>query len=126
MKVVQIEPGKDPSVVDLSVRTIEKKLHDLIHEEVLPIEGTMSLSALRTDGLDPNTLMAELTGDDGYYGTVYICAEWYEELTRDQIYEVLDWLEGESPSEGGDTVEKDYEVDRWLFEDQPEREEDLW
>ena len=120
MKVVQIEPGKEPTVVDLSPRTIEKYLDGLIHEEVLPIEGTMSLSALRTDGLDPNNLMAQLTGDDGYFGTVYICAEWYEGLTRDQIYEVLDWLGGEAP------VEKDYEVDRWLFEDTPEREDDLW
>jgi hypothetical protein len=48
----------------------------MVHEEVLPIEGTMSLSALRTDGLEPNDLMAELTDDDGYYGTVYICAVW--------------------------------------------------
>ena len=120
MKVVQIKPGRDPTVVDLSVRTIEKRLQGLIHEEALPIEGTMSLSALRTDGLLPNTLMSQLTGDDGYYGTVYICAEWYESLNRDQIYEVLDWLEGEAP------VEKDYEVDRWLFEDPPEREDDEW
>lgn len=125
MKVVQIEPGRDPTVVDLSARTIEKRLQGLIHEEVLPIEGTMSLSALNTDQLAPNTLMIQLTGDDGYFGTVYICAEWYEGLTRDQIYEVLDWLEGEL-LDSGEAVEKDYEVDRWLFEDPPEREEDLW
>ena len=118
MKVVQIEPGIDPIVVDLSARTIEKRLHGLIHEEVLPVDGTMSLSALRTDGLAPNTLMIQLTEDDGYFGTVYICAEWYEGLTREQIYEVLDWLEEGTPPE------KDYEVDRWLFEDPPEREED--
>ena len=126
MKVIQIEPGNDPVVVDLSPRTIEKRLHGLIHEEVLPIEGTMSLSALRTDGLDSNDLMARLTGDDGYFGTVYICAEWYESLTREQIYALLDWLEdGELPNSES-RVEKDYEMDRWLFEDTPEREDDEW
>ena len=119
MKVVQIVPNQEPVVVDLSARTIENRLHGLIHEEVLPIEGTMSLSALRTDGLNPNPLMARLTGDDGYYGTVYICAEWYESLTRDQIYEVLDWLEDD-----GTPPEKDYEEDRWLYEGQPEMEDD--
>ena len=121
MKAIRIEPGKEPRVVDITARTIEKALDDMVHEEVLPIEGTMSLSALRTDGLEPNDLMAELTGDDGYYGTVYICAVWYEDLSQDQINDVLDWLEGEP-------IEKDYTVDAWLFEDpsQDEGDEDEW
>ena len=83
MKAIRIEPGKEPRVVDILARTIEKALDDMVHEEVLPIEGTMSLSALDTDQQEPNTLMAERTGDDGYYGTVYICAVWYEELSRE-------------------------------------------
>jgi hypothetical protein len=121
MKAIRIEPGKEPRVVDILARTIEKALDDMVHEEVLPIEGTMSLSALRTDGLEPNDLMAELTDDDGYYGTVYICAVWYEDLSQDQINDVLDWLEGEP-------IEKDYTVDAWLFEDpsQDEGDEDEW
>jgi hypothetical protein len=121
MKAIRIEPGKEPRVVDVLARTIEKALDDMVHEEVLPIEGTMSLSALRTDGLEPNDLMAELTDDDGYYGTVYICAVWYEDLSQDQINDVLDWLEGEP-------IEKDYTVDAWLFEDpsQDEGDEDEW
>ena len=121
MKVVQIEPGSEPVVVDLSARTIEKRLDCLIHEEVLPIDGTMSLSALRTDGLEPNDLMAERTGDDGYCGTVYICAVWYEDLSQEQINELLDWLEGEP-------IEKDYTVDAWLFEElsQDEGDVDEW
>jgi len=116
MKVVQIQPGKEPVVVDLSARTIEKRLHNLIHEEVLPIEGTMSLSALDTDQLEPNTLMAELTGDDGYFGTVYICAVWYEELSREQICEVLDWLEeGILPEENDrSTNGSSWEDDEWM------------
>ena len=65
MKAIRIEPGKEPRVVDVLARTIEKALDDMVHEEVLPIEGTMSLSALRTDGLESNDLMAERTGDDG-------------------------------------------------------------
>lgn len=121
MKAIRIEPGKEPRVVDILARTIEKALDDMVHEEVLPIEGTMSLSALRTDGLEPNDLMAGLTDDDGYYGTVYICAVWYEDLSQDQINDVLDWLEGEP-------IEKDYTVDAWLFEDpsQDEGDEDEW
>jgi hypothetical protein len=121
MKAIRIEPGKEPRVVDVLARTIEKALDDMVHEEVLPIEGTMSLSALRTDGLEPNDLMAGLTDDDGYYGTVYICAVWYEDLSQDQINDVLDWLEGEP-------IEKDYTVDAWLFEDpsQDEGDEDEW
>ena len=121
MKAIRIEPGKEPRVVDVLARTIEKALDDMVHEEVLPIEGTMSLSALRTDGLESNDLMAERTGDDGYYGTVYICAVWYEDLSQDQINDVLDWLEGEP-------IEKDYTVDAWLFEDpsQDEGDEDEW
>ena len=59
MKAIRIEPGKEPRVVDVLARTIEKALDDMVHEEVLPIEGTMSLSALRTDGLESNDLMAE-------------------------------------------------------------------
>lgn len=117
MKAIRIEPGKKPRVVDVSARTIEKALDDMVHEEVLPIEGTMSLSALRTDGLEPNDLMAERTGDDGYYGMVYICAVWYEDLSQDQINDVLDWLEGEP-------IEKDYTVDAWLFEDPSQDEGD--
>ena len=100
MKAIRIEPGKEPRVVDITARTIEKALDDMVHEEVLPIEGTMSLSALDTDQLEPNDLMAERTGDDGYYGTVYICAVWYEELSREQIYELLDWLEDDILPEG--------------------------
>ena len=121
MKAIRIEPGKEPRVVDVLARTIEKALDDMVHEEVLPIEGTMSLSALRTDGLEPNDLIAERTGDDGYYGMVYICAVWYEDLSQDQINDVLDWLEGEP-------IEKDYTVDAWLFEDpsQDEGDEDEW
>jgi hypothetical protein len=121
MKAIRIEPGKEPRVVDVLARTIEKALDDMVHEEVLPIEGTMSLSALRTDGLESNDLMADRTGDDGYYGTVYICAVWYEDLSQDQINDVLDWLEGEP-------IEKDYTVDAWLFEDpsQDEGDEDEW
>ncbi len=121
MKAIRIKPGKEPRVVDVSARTIEKALDDMVHEEVLPIEGAMSLSALRTDGLEPNDLMAELTGDDGYYGTVYICAVWYEELSQDQINNVLDWLEGEP-------IEKDYTVDAWLYDEPPQDEgdEDEW
>ena len=121
MKAIRIEPGKEPRVVDVLARTIEKALDDMVHEEVLPLEGTMSLSALRTDGLESNDLMAELTDDDGYYGTVYICAVWYEDLSQDQINDVLDWLEGEP-------IEKDYTVDAWLFEDpsQDEGDEDEW
>ena len=116
MKVVQIEPGSEPVVVDLSARTIEKRLDCLIHEEVLPIEGTMSLSALDTDQQEPNTLMAELTGDDGYFGTVYICAVWYEELSREQICEVLDWLEeGILPEENDRTTNGySWEDDEWM------------
>jgi len=114
MKVVQIEPGRNPVVVDISVRTIEKRLHGLIHEEVLPIEGTMSLSALDTDQLEPNDLMAERTGDDGYYGTVYICAVWYEELSRDQIYELLDWLEDDILPEREEVPEgEEVAEDQW-------------
>ena len=121
MKAIRIEPGKEPRVVDVLARTIEKALDDMVHEEVLPIEGTMSLSALRTDGLESNDLMAERTGDDGYYGTVYICAVWYEDLSQEQINDLLDWLEGEH-------IEKDYTVDAWLFEDpsQDEGDEDEW
>ena len=121
MKAIRIEPGKEPRVVDVLARTIEKALDDMVHEEVLPIEGTMSLSALRTDGLESNDLMAERTGDDGYYGTVYICAVWYEDLSQEQINDLLDWLEGEP-------IEKDYTVDAWLFEDpsQDEGDEDEW
>ena len=116
MKVVQITPGMEPVVVDLSAHTMEKRLHNLIHEEVLPIEGTMSLSALDTDQLEPNTLMAELTGDDGYFGTVYICAVWYEELSREQICEVLDWLEeGILPEENDRTTNGySWEDDEWM------------
>ena len=114
MKVVQVEPGKEPIVVDISVRTIEKRLHGLIHEEVLPVEGTMSLSALDTDQLEPNVLMAERTGDDGYYGTVYICAVWYEELSREQIYELLDWLEDGILPEGEEVPEREeVSEDQW-------------
>ena len=102
--------------MDLSAHTMEKRLHNLIHEEVLPIEGTMSLSALDTDQLEPNTRMAELTGDDGYFGTVYICAAWYEELSREQICEVLDWLEeGILPEENDRTTNgSSWEDDEWM------------
>ena len=113
MKVVQIEPGSEPVVVDLSARTIEKRLDCLIHEEVLPIEGTMSLSALDTDQQEPNTLMDERTGDDGYYGTVYICAVWYEELSREQICEILDWLEEGILREGAEGI-LTKEDDEWM------------
>ena len=100
MKVIRIEPGCDPVTVDVTIRQIELDLNNLIYEEVLPVEGTMSLSALRTDGLESNDLMAGLTGDDGYCGTVYICAQWYEELTRDQIYALFDWFEREEITDG--------------------------
>ena len=113
MKVVQITPGMEPVVVDLSAHTMEKRLHNLIHEEVLPIEGTMSLSALDTDQQEPNTLMAERTGDDGYYGTVYICAVWYEGLSREQICEVLDWLEEGILPEGVEDI-LTREDDEWM------------
>ena len=49
MKVIRIEPGHEPRVVDIPARKIEKALDDLVHEEVLPVAGTMSLSALRDD-----------------------------------------------------------------------------
>ena len=118
MKAIRIEPGKEPRVVDVLARTVEKALDDMVHEEVLPIEGTMSLSALRTDGLESNDLMADRTGDDGYYGTVCICAVWYEDLSQEQINDLLDWLEGEP-------IEKDYNVDAWLFDEPPQNEGDV-
>ena len=118
MKARRIEPGKEPRVVDVLARTIEKALDNMVHEEVLPIEGTMSLSALRTDGLESNDLMAERTGDDGYYGTVYICAVWYEDLSQEQINDLLDWLEVEH-------IEKDYNVDAWLYDEPPQNEGDV-
>jgi len=45
MKVIRIEPGREPRVVDIPARRIEKALDDLVHEEVLPIAGTMNGSA---------------------------------------------------------------------------------
>ena len=68
MLTIRIEPDLEPRVVDLPVRAIERTLREIIHEEELPVEGTMSLSALLTDGLEPNKVMAQLTGDDGYFG----------------------------------------------------------
>ena len=118
MLTIRIEPDLEPRVVDLPVRTIERVLREIIHEEELPVEGTMSLSALRDDGLADNVLMCERTGDPWYKGTVYICANWYEGLSQDQINDVLDWLEGES-------IEKDYTVDEWLFEEPSGSEGDV-
>ena len=118
MKVIRIEPGREPRVVDIPARRIEKALDDLVHEEVLPIAGTMSLSTLRDDGLADNVLMCERTGDPWYKGTVYICASWYEGLSQNQINDVLDWLEGEP-------IEKDYTVDEWLFEEPSGSEGDV-
>ena len=54
MKVIRIEPGREPRVVDIPARRIEKALDDLVHEEVLPIAGTMSLSALRAGRQRPD------------------------------------------------------------------------
>ena len=118
MKAIRIEPSKEPRVVDIPARTIEKALDDMVHEEVLPVAGTMSLSALRDDGLEDNNLMCERTGDPWYKGTVYICAVWYEGLSQEQINDVLDWLEGEP-------IEKDYAVDAWLFEEPAQSEGDV-
>ena len=112
MKVIEIRPNKEPRVVDLAPRTIERQLNEMIHEEALPIDGTMSLSALRTDGLALNTLMVQLTGDDGYFGTVYICGVWYADLSQDQINAVLDWLEGEDPPDIHKDVDE-YDPDEW-------------
>lgn len=109
MKVIRIEPSKEPRLMDALPRTIERHLDGLIHEEELPIEGTMSLSALRTDGLEPNQLMIDRTGDDGYYGTVYICAVWYEGLDQEQINALLDWLEDGVPPSSGDDDGYPYE-----------------
>lgn len=111
MKVIRIEAGHEPRVLDIPARTIEKALDDLVHEEVLPIAGTMSLSALRDDGLPNNTLMCERTGDPWYRGTVYICAVWYEGLSQDQINDLLDWLEGEPVDE---PPRDEGEVDEWI------------
>lgn len=121
MKTVRIEPGSQPRVVDINPRAIEKPMDDMVHEEVLPIAGTMSLSALCEDGLEGNPLMCAVTGDPWYKGTVYICGIWYEDLSQEQINDLLDWLE-DAPAE------KDYEVDRWLFEEpaQDEGDEDEW
>ena len=112
MMTIRIEPDMEPRVVDLPVRTIERVLREIIHEEELPVEGTMSLSALQTDGLEPNEVMARLTGDDSYFGPVFICGAWYKSLTRDQINAFFDWLE-----EGVIPEETAYYVDAWVNED---------
>lgn len=96
MRVIEVRTDHNPRVINISARTIENRMNNQVHEEVLPIEGTMSLSALKTDGLNPNSLLANLTGDDGYYGTVYFCGVWYSDLTQEQINDLLDWLEGET------------------------------
>ena len=112
MLTIRIEPDLEPRVVDLPVRAIERTLREIIHEEELPVEGTMSLSALLTDGMEPNEVMAQLTGDDGYFGPVFICGVWYKSLTRDQINAIFDWLE-----EGTLPEETAYCVDAWANED---------
>ena len=93
MVLIRIEPGADPQLLNIPTRTVERQLNNMIHEEELPVEGTMSLSTLKTDGLPPNDVMTQLTGDDGYYGVVYICGMWYKSLSREQINAVLDWME---------------------------------
>ena len=93
MTVIRIEPGADPQLLSIPTRSVERQLSNMIHEEELPVEGTMSLSTLKTDGLAPNEVMVQLTGDDGYYGVVFICGMWYKSLSREQINAVLDWME---------------------------------
>ena len=102
MIAIKVEPGAEPLVLNIPVKAIERQLCNLIHEEELPIEGTMSLSALKTEGLNPNEVMAKRTGDDGYYGAVFICAVWYKSLTKEQINAVLDWLEDGTLPDGAD------------------------
>ena len=123
MTVIRIEPGADPQLLSIPTRSVERQLSNMIHEEELPVEGTMSLSTLKTDGLTPNEVMVQLTGDDGYYGVVFICGMWYKSLSREQINAVLDWMEdGTLPDLDTALAEEAFSEDE-SYDDEPDNNE---
>ena len=123
MTVIRIEPGADPQLLSIPTRSVERQLSNMIHEEELPVEGTMSLSTLKTDGLAPNEVMVQLTGDDGYYGVVFICGMWYKSLSREQINAVLDWMEdGTLPDLDTALAEEAFSEDE-SYDDEPDNNE---
>lgn len=123
MTVIRIEPGADPQLLSIPTRSVERQLSNMIHEEELPVEGTMSLSTLKTDGLTPNEVMVQLTGDDGYYGVVFICGMWYKSLSREQINAVLDWMEdGTLPDLDAALVKEAFGEDE-PYDDEPDNNE---
>ena len=123
MTVIRIEKGADPQLLSIPTRTVERQLSNMIHEEELPVEGTMSLSTLKTDGLAPNEVMVQLTGDDGYYGVVFICGMWYKSLSREQINAVLDWMEdGTLPDLDAALAEEAFGEDE-PYDDEPDYNE---